>query len=131
MNYMSSQAWRFAAVGIASTMLHIALASSLVEVGHNAPGEANGIAFVMATLVSYWLNSIWTFEVPPALGSLSRFVLVAVIGLVVTVGIARGIERAGYHYLVGIAVVVMIVPVLTFVLHRLWTFRARSGSSNV
>ena len=127
MNHTSSQAWRFAAVGIANTMLHIALASSLVEIGHYAPGEANGIAFVIATLASYWLNSTWTFEVPPALGSLSRFVLVAVFGLIVTIGIASAIERAGYHYLVGIAAVVMIVPVLTFVLHRLWTFRARFG----
>ena len=39
-------------------------------------------------------------------------------------GITSAIQRAGYHYLVGIAAVVIVVPVFTFFSHRMWTYRA-------
>jgi len=119
------EAWRFAVVGIGSTVLHIAVASALIEVARYTAGEANGIAFMIATLASYWLNTRWTFHAPLALGSLSRFLLVAVFGLILTVGIASAIEKVGYHYLVGISLVVTIVPALTFWIHTLWTYKAR------
>jgi putative flippase GtrA len=119
------EAWRFAAVGIGSTVLHIAVASALIEVARYTAGEANGIAFIIATLASYWLNTAWTFQAPLALGSLSRFVLVAAFGLILTIGIASVIEKFGYHYLIGICLVVTIVPALTFCLHTLWTYKAR------
>lgn len=117
--------WRFAVVGAGSTTLHIAVASMLLEAGGYSAGEANGVAFVVATLASYWLNTIWTFGAPLGFGSLLRFALVAAIGLILTVGIASAIEGASYHYLVGIGLVVTIVPALTFVLHAVWTYGAR------
>jgi len=47
-----------------------------------------------------------------------------------TVAITSAIAAAGYHYLVGIAAVVAIVPVMSFVLHRLWTYRVRSTAKS-
>jgi len=47
-----------------------------------------------------------------------------------TVAITSAITAAGYHYLVGIAAVVAIVPVMSFVLHRLWTYRVRSTAKS-
>ena len=113
-------------VGIACTTVHIVVATLLLELGHLAAWAANAIAFTTATLTSYWLNSIWTFEAPLAIQSLSRFAFVAVIGLTGTVAITSAIDRAGYHYLIGIAAVVATVPAMSFVLHRLWTYRVRS-----
>ena len=57
-------------VGAGSTTLHIAVASALLEAGGYSAGEANGVAFVVATLASYWLNTIWTFGAPLGFGSL-------------------------------------------------------------
>ncbi|HTT41101.1 MAG TPA: GtrA family protein [Burkholderiales bacterium] len=102
----------------------------LLERGRCAAWAANGVAFTAATLTSYWLNSIWTFEAPLAVGSLSRFASVAAIGLMVTVALTSAIAAAGYHYLVGIAAVVAIVPAMSFVLHRLWTYRVRSRAKS-
>jgi hypothetical protein len=67
-------------VGAGSTTLHIAVASTLLEADGYSAGEANGVAFVVATLASYWLNTIWTFGAPLGFGSLLRFALVAAIG---------------------------------------------------
>jgi putative flippase GtrA len=103
----------------------IVVASALLEAGGYAAGEANGIAFMVATLASYWLNTILTFAAPLRFGSFLRFALVATIGLILTVAIASAIEGAGYHYLIGIGLVVTIVPALTFVLHVVWTYRVR------
>jgi putative flippase GtrA len=122
---LSRQALRFVLAGIASTALHVAIASSLIELGGSHAGTANGIAFTVATLASYVSNSIWTFQAPLAGGSLVRFVVVALAGLVMTVAITSAIQSAGYHYLVGIAAVVLTVPALSFLSHRLWTYRQR------
>jgi putative flippase GtrA len=100
------------------------VASALIGLGRLHAGAANGIAFTVAALASYVLNSLWTFEARLAVGRLVRFVAVAVTGLVVTVAITTAIQRAGYHYLVGIAAVVIVMPVLTFFSHRMWTYRA-------
>ena len=124
MPHLSSQGWRFALVGAASTGLHVAVASSLIELAGLDAGAANGIAFTIATLASYLLNSRWTFEARLAFARLVRFAIVAVAGLAVTVGITSAMQRAGYHYLVGIAVVVVVVPIFTFFSHRMWTYRA-------
>jgi len=121
---LSSQGWRFALVGAASTGLHVSVASSLIELAGLHAGAANGIAFTVATLASYLLNSGWTFQARLAFARLVRFVVVALAGLAVTVEITSAIQRAGYHYLVGIAVVVIVVPVFTFFSHRMWTYRA-------
>ena len=117
-------------VGAACTMLHVLVATLLLERSPCAAWAANGVAFTTATLASYWLNSVWTFEAPLAVESLARFISVAAIGLVFTVAITGAIDKAGYHYLIGIAAVVAIVPSMSFVLHRLWTYRVRSAANS-
>jgi hypothetical protein len=44
-------------------------------------------------------------------------------------GLAGAAERAGFNYLVGILLVVCIVPPLTFVAHRCWTYRVTALGS--
>jgi putative flippase GtrA len=122
---LSRQALRFVLVGIGCTALHVAIAGALIEIGGSDAGAANGIAFTIATLASYVSNSIWTFQAPLAGGSLARFVVVALAGLAITVAVTSAIQSAGYHYLVGIAAVVLTVPALSFLSHRLWTYRRR------
>jgi len=123
MRHLSRQGLRFALVGVASTGLHVVVASALIELAELRAGAANGVAFTIATLASYVLNSGWTFETQLAVTRLLRFGIVSVAGLTLTVAITTAMQRAGYHYLVGIAVVVTTVPVLTFFSHRMWTYR--------
>lgn len=121
---LSASALRFALVGIGATVIHVAIAAGLIEGGRFHPAVANGVAFVAANLVSYVGNTGWSFAAPMGLANLGRFVSVSVAALLITVAIAWMVQAAGVHYLVGIALVVLLVPVLTFMAHRRYTYRA-------
>lgn len=114
---------RFGLVGIAATLIHLTVAVGLIEGGHVHPGIANGIAFVAANLVSYVVNTRWSFNARIGLDTWSRYIGVSLAAWMLTVAIAWGVDISGGHYLVGIGVIVILVPVLTFVAHRKITYR--------
>jgi putative flippase GtrA len=55
--------------------------------------------------------------------TLWRFVAVAALGALLSMAISGGAEWYGLHYLVGIALVVTSLPLLTFLAHSRWTYR--------
>ncbi len=114
---------RFAFVGIAATLTHTAVAAGLIERFDLAPAPANGIAFCVATLVSYLLNTRWSFR--QALGgrSLARFVVVALAGCALAGALSGAVDALGYDYGWGILAVVLLLPPLTFLAHYRWTYR--------
>lgn len=114
---------RFALVGIGVTALHAAVATSLVMISNVYPAIANGVAFTVATLVSYLSNTLWTFERRPHPRLLARFVLVSLAGLVLTVTIAGVADMLGFPFYAGIAAIVIMVSGATFAMHKLWTYR--------
>lgn len=120
---VARSAWRFAVVGLAATATHVIVAAGLIEGGWLHAAAANGLAFVIANLVSYVANTRWSFAASVRLANWGRFVAVSVGAWLLTVAIAWSIETAGGHYLAGIALVVLVVPPLSFVAHRKFTYR--------
>lgn len=120
---VARSAWRFAVVGLAATATHVIVAAGLIEGGWLHAAAANGLAFVTANLVSYVANTRWSFAAAVRLANWGRFVAVSVGAWLLTVAIAWSIETAGGHYLAGIALVVLVVPPLSFVAHREFTYR--------
>jgi putative flippase GtrA len=76
------QAFRFATVGILSTLAHVAVGLALAE-GAGLPAFwANFAAFGGAVLVSYFGNLAWTFGLgDERLARLPRFLVIAAAGL--------------------------------------------------
>ena len=118
------RAVRFATTGIVVTGIHGAIAISTVAFLTPIPAVANGIAFVGATLVSYVINSIWSFSRPLHGRTLSRFIAVSLFGLLFAMSVAAIVQHLGFNYLYGIAAVAFTVPPITFALHNLWTFKS-------
>ena len=114
---------RFTLTGLAATLLHVVTATSLIEAGHWAPGWANGAAFLLANVVSYALHSRWTFGSGLSLATWRRFILVSIAAWALTVSISSAVATLGGHYLLGIALVTTIVPALSFLAHRCFTYR--------
>lgn len=112
---------RFAVSGLISTGTHIAVALSLTSLGWG-PGPANGGAFCVALIISWYLNTVWTFGKSPARAQFARYAAVSVLGFLATVTIAELVRMAGGTDLLGIAVVVLLVPAMTYSLHAMWTF---------
>ena len=117
------KAQRFAAAGVMATGIHALVAVSFVHLVAPIPTVANGVAFAVATAFSYLVNTLWSFGKPLHERNLVRFVLVAIIGLILAVGISGTAEYYGFSYLLGILAVVSVVPLITFTLHSVWTYR--------
>ena len=115
---------RFGLVGVAATLLHVALVLALVERVAAPLYLANGLAFCAALALSYLGNHAWTFR---ASGRhevhFPRFVAVALAGLALNQGImALAVEGLGLDYRIGLMLVVTLVPLLSFLGNRAWAF---------
>lgn len=128
--YLSVQALRFALVGGGATVTHVAVALLLAEAGGWTPLWANFVAFCCAFSVSYRGNHGWTFEKRGAhRHHFPRFAVVALLGLALNQSIvAFVVEGLGWSYRLALALVVLMVPAVTFVLSRWWVFAMPDSS---
>lgn len=114
---------RFLVTGATSTGVHVAITATLVTTLATSPVTANCVAFVCATACSYLLNTLWSFSSRLRNRTLGRFAGVSLLGLCQTVGISWTAQYLGASYWVGLACVVLTVPVFTYLAHRAWTYR--------
>lgn len=117
------QALRFALSGFLVTGLHVIFATTFIHILLLAPSLANGLAFVVATVFSYLLNTTWSFSSPLHGRTLIRFFVVSAIGLSLAMALSGAAQYYGLHYWYGIVFVVCTVPPVTFLLHNFWTYR--------
>lgn len=120
---LTKQALRFTISGFLITGLHVLIATTLIQIILLDPSLANGVAFVVATVFSYLINTTWSFSSPLHRRNLLRFCFVSFVGLVLAMTISGAVQYYGLHYWYGIAFVVCIVPPVTFLLHNFWTYR--------
>jgi putative flippase GtrA len=114
---------RFGYSGIAATLTHMLLAYVLiVQLGADA-AIGNVLAFCGATLLSYQLNTQWSFRCSHSPTRLGRFILVATAGSLLCGLIAGLAERAAVPWWMGVGIVVMTVSPITYCAHRFWTYR--------
>ncbi len=116
---------RFATVGVAATATHVSVGLALAEGLGVAPFWANLTAFATAVLVSYAGNLVWTFGMAAeGLGRLPRFVALSLGGLAANQAIVFvAVDAAGWSYRVALAIVVLVVPALTYLASCRWVFR--------
>lgn len=114
---------RFAVTGLFVTALHALVAVLFINFVSPQPPLANGVAFVVATVVSYVINTTWSFSARLHGRTLLRFLMVSAGGFVLAMLVAWAAQMAGLHYLSGIVAVALTIPAFTFVLHNFWTYR--------
>jgi len=114
---------RYYLIGILATLMHVVIVAILIEKFASSAGLANGIAFILATIFSYIMNTYWSFQAKMSFTVLCRFWSVAALGCALAVVISSVAEHLGFHYLIGIAMVMSVVPVISYLLHRNWTYR--------
>lgn len=121
---LTVQVRRFLLSGVLATAVHFVVAVTLIEQARTEPAIANAVAFVVATCVSYVVNTLWSFGSAIGGRTLLRFAVVQAVGVLLTAGVTGTIDLLGLHYLVGVACVPLFVTPVTYTLHRLWTYRA-------
>jgi putative flippase GtrA len=122
---LGAQGGRFIAVGIAATLTHVLVAVFLIDgLGMRSAALANAAAVIAGTAVSYAGNYFWTFRRGgPHSVRLPRFLLayLTVFGLNGLVMLVVA-DLAGVAYLIPLAAVIAVTPVVTFLLNRYWVF---------
>lgn len=114
---------RFTVAGLLVTGIHALVAALAIGLGGLRPEAGNGLAFVVANVSSYLLHTLWSFSAQPRTRNMFRFVAVSLFLFTVSVVVPGVIHRSGLHYGVGIVAVTIIIPPLSFFMHRFWTYR--------
>lgn len=109
--------------GLFVTALHAVVAVLFIHFVMPMPPLANGVAFAVATVVSYLINTTWSFSARLHGRTLLRFMMVSAAGFLLAMFVAWAAQFAGLNYLLGIGAVALTLPAFTFVLHNFWTYR--------
>jgi putative flippase GtrA len=113
----------FGAIGVANTLLHSGTVIALVEGALAGPVPANVAGFIVANTCSFFANCRFTFLQPPSWSRYRKFLAVSLLSLALTIGLSALAQAMHWHYLVGLLLVLLCGPVLTYALHKAVTFR--------
>ena len=118
----------FGGIGVINTVIHAGIVVLLVEMLALWPPVAHVFGFMAASLFSYAANATFTFRAPLSRAGYLKFVSVSVATLITAVVVSTIAQLLSMSYLVGIALVIVINPAISFMLHHSITFRgARNG----
>ena len=117
------QFFRFGVVGIGSTSIHVLVALTLLKIAGLSLLMANIGAFFSALLFSYFGNALWSFETRGEAKSLGRFFCASAITLLLITLISNWVTETELPPYTGILMVAVVVPVIGFILQKLWVFK--------
>lgn len=117
---------KFISTGFLATSVHILISIWLIEVKNIHPSISNFFAFVLSTLIAYGVNSIWTFNQKLTFQNLTRYIIVTLFCSIHAVAISQLVYMLKLHYLLGIGLIVMFVPWISFYCHHKLTFKNKN-----
>lgn len=112
----------FAVIGVVNTLVHGSMLVIAVEWLSMDVVLAHLVAFSVANLFSYAMNSRLTFKVALSLARYIRFFLASILALGLTLLLSWLMDHFGFHYLVGFLLIIVLVPLFSFVLMKFWAF---------
>lgn len=115
---------KFIIIGVLSTLTHSLVFVLFIEMLGVAPVIASIPSFSLAVIVSYTGNYIWTFQSDSLhIVQFPKFITVAIIGLIANILVTYIIvDVLGAWYGLALATVILLIPLLTYQLNRLWVF---------
>jgi putative flippase GtrA len=120
---MLQWAWRYASVGVLVTGLHVVVAMAWIHGIGDQPVMANGMAFCVAALVGFLVNTRWSFSTQMSRNVFARYLTVTGLVFVLTLVVSAAGHRIGLSPLGTTGLVALTTPPVSFALHALWTYR--------
>ena len=124
-NYFNcKQLIRFFITGVTATITHLGVLITLVELGGYGSTFASGTGFVLAVIVSYFLNYHWTFGATENhFKHLSKYLIVCLTGLIINTAILfTTVSLLDWWYIIGQLLAMFITVPASFVFNRHWVF---------
>jgi putative flippase GtrA len=118
------QGGTFFLVGLAATAVHGLVALAARDLGHLSPIAATACGYICAVGVSYLGNARFTFGRPALHGAqFARFLVVSLSGFAANLAITWLLSnRLGWPFPATLAVIVVVIPALSFTAAKLWAF---------
>lgn len=115
--------FRFGIIGVLNTIIHGSILSLLVGFLSFNVISSNLMAFIVANVFSFLLNSFFTFKTKATLLLYYRFLLSSLLSLALTLFISYISFSLGFSYLIGFGFIVILVPVFSFFIMKAWAFK--------
>ncbi|USH04470.1 GtrA family protein [Grimontia kaedaensis] len=113
--------FRYGIVGIFSTLIHYFTSIFLVSSTSFGFVTSGVIGFLVAYTFSFSFQSLFVFKEKLQLSSAFKFFLVQVVALTCSLGVSE--IASGMSDYVRMFVVVMLLPLMAYFIHSIWTFR--------
>ncbi|ASI89269.1 GtrA family protein [Vibrio mediterranei] len=111
---------RFALTGGMATAIHIAVAFSYLHIVQDSVLFANIAGFSIAFIFSYFAQTILVFKHKVNWGNAAKFFMVQFGALMISQGVSELFSDLNSY--IRVLVVVVILPVVTYLIHKIWTF---------
>jgi len=120
------QGGTFLIVGLAATAVHAAASLAAKEFAELSAIAATTTGYLCAIGVSYLGNARFTFGRPVLHGAqFARFLVVSLIGFAANLAITHLLsDRLHWPFVATLAVIVVVIPALSFTASKLWAFAA-------
>lgn len=122
---------RFGLIGCCAAIVNIIMVVWLVEKFNFHPLIANIFAFFIAFNISYLGHRYWSFAEANTKHqtALPRFLLVAIASFILNEGLFYiFLNIFNFYYKIALLLVLIIVPIFTFVSSKWWVFKGRIGN---
>ncbi|GAD00370.1 GtrA family protein [Agarivorans albus] len=111
---------RYGLTGVIATTIHFVLALAVLQHWPQAFALANFVGFSLAFVFSYLLQTCWVFQNQPSLNNALRFFVVQTSALCLSILLSSLLND--FSNIIKVAVVIVLLPLVTFVIHRCWTY---------
>lgn len=117
-----TRAVRFMVIGVLNTGIHLSIVAALTNFLNSPQVISNVAAYLSASSISFIANSLWTFNKTIAIQRYYRFHLVGTLGVCVSITFGMLADVFDWHYFLTVFLTGLGIPVISFVLHKKFTF---------
>lgn len=112
---------RYALVGGTSTIIHIVAASLFIYLFNDSVIQSNISGFLTAYIFSYLMQSKLVFEHKVSIKKAAKYFIVQFAALLLAILISDVLSN--YNSYIRTLLVAALLPLITFVIHKFWTFK--------
>lgn len=124
-----TQFLRFGLVGVLNTGIHLLVVATVLALTALHQMGANLLGYLAASTFSYVANTLWSFRATHHWGRYARFQGVSLAGLALSGLLGYLGDALGWHYAFTVLLIALLMPVLSFTLHRAYTYAQPSDGA--